>query len=80
MMAMLRVYTKDQCPGCGQVKRLLNYLQLSYEERRVDENPTYRDWVVKRGFRSLPVVEVEGVGAVAGTDSVERLLVKAKLV
>jgi glutaredoxin-like protein NrdH len=81
-MGVLKVYTKDHCPGCQQVKRMFNYLQVAYEECRVDENPVYYDWVVARGFRSLPVVEVEGLGAVPGSNQtlVEQLLVQANLV
>lgn len=81
-MAALRVYTKESCPGCLQIKRMLNYLQLAYEERRVDEQSADRERILALGFRSLPVVEVEGVGAGPGADpaQVEDLLVRAGLV
>jgi glutaredoxin-like protein NrdH len=79
---MLMVYTKADCPGCHQVKRTLNYLRISFEERRVDETPAFFDDVRKMGFRSLPVVELAGVGAVLGTDAaeLEQLLHRGNLV
>lgn len=79
---MLALYTKADCPGCQQTKRFLHFLQLPYEERRVDQTPSFHEKVVALGFRSLPVVEVEGVGAVLGTDTpkLEQLLLQARLV
>lgn len=78
---MLILYTKADCPGCAQVKRLLRFLQVAYEERRVDEVPALRERLAALGFRSLPVAEVEGVGAVLGTDTpkLEQLLLQAGL-
>jgi glutaredoxin-like protein NrdH len=80
-MAALWVYTKENCPGCQQTKRLLHFLRIPYEERRVDVDPEHRERLMALGYRSLPVVEVEGVGAVPGADpsQIEQLLVKAGL-
>jgi glutaredoxin len=80
-MAALKLYTKDSCPGCQQAKRLLKFLEVEYEERRVDQVPDYLSRVVNLGFRSLPVAEVEGVGVAPGADSsqLEQLLVRAGL-
>lgn len=78
-MAALRLYTKENCPACHRARRMLRYLQIAYEERRVDEVPEHRRRVASLGFRAVPVVEVDGVGAVPGSDpaQVERLLLKA---
>lgn len=80
-MAALKLYTKDNCPGCHQAKRLLKFLEVEYEERRVDQVPDYLSRVVNLGFRSVPVAEVEGVGVAPGSDSsqLEQLLVRAGL-
>jgi glutaredoxin len=79
---MLIVYTKADCPGCHQVKRTLKFLRIAFEERRVDETPTLLEHVGTLGFRSLPVVELAGVGAVLGTDAprLEQLLHRGNLV
>jgi glutaredoxin-like protein NrdH len=79
---MLMVYTKADCPGCHQVKRTLHFLRIGFEERRVDEVPMFLDHVRTLGFRSVPVVEMEGVGAVLGTDTrqLEELLHRGNLV
>lgn len=81
-MAALRLYTKLDCPSCTQAKKMLNFLQVAYEECRVDQEEEYRSRVVALGFRSLPIAEVEGVGAVLASDrpKLEQFLLQAQLV
>lgn len=81
-MAALKLYTKQNCPSCLQVKRLLSYLQVGYEECRTDEVEAYRSHVLELGFRSLPILEREGGGAVLASDQAKLMefLVQTKAV
>jgi glutaredoxin len=80
-MTVLKLYTKADCPGCQKVKRMLNFLQVAFEERKVDEVSDYLERIMALGFRSVPIVEVEGFGAVPAMDTLklEHLLVAAQL-
>lgn len=53
---MTTVYTKNQCQQCIATKRLLNKLEIPFEEINVDEDDTYLAYIKELGFQAAPVV------------------------
>ncbi len=55
-MKNITIYTKDNCPQCKMTKRFLSEKNVAFEERNIDNEPQYIDWLKNQGFRSVPVV------------------------
>lgn len=53
---MITVFTKNNCPSCIFTKRKLQQLGVNYKEINVDEDLAALEYLMKCGFRSLPVV------------------------
>lgn len=56
----LVVFSKNNCPSCVTLKDKLNGQGSSYFEFRIDEDENARDFVISKGFRSMPVVFLDG--------------------
>lgn len=54
----ITVYTKNDCRPCWATKRTLTAAGVEFVEVNVDEVPSARDYLIGRGFRESPVVEV----------------------
>lgn len=55
------VFSKSLCPNCDTLKNRLISKNIQYTEIKVDEITEARDWLVGQGFRSVPVMFVDGV-------------------
>ena len=55
------VFSKSVCPNCDTLKNRLISKNIQYTEIKVDEIPEAREWLVAQGFRSVPVMFVDGV-------------------
>lgn len=53
---MITVYTKNNCMPCKMTKRKLQELGVNYKEHNVDEEPEALEYLMEKGYRSLPVV------------------------
>lgn len=53
---MIQVLGKPDCPGCRQVKELLDRENAAYEYYDVTENQWAKDVLVEHGISSVPVV------------------------
>lgn len=53
------IYTKDNCPQCKMTKRFLSDKNVAYEEKNIDNEPQYVEWLKEQGFRSVPVVTTQ---------------------
>lgn len=53
---MIQVFGKPGCPGCEQVKKLLDREGAVYEYYDVTENQWAKDVLVEHGISSVPVV------------------------
>ncbi|MDM1863510.1 glutaredoxin family protein [Mycobacteroides abscessus subsp. abscessus] len=53
---MIQVFGKPDCPGCEQVKKLLDREGAVYEYYDVTENQWAKDVLVEHGISSVPVV------------------------
>lgn len=53
----ITIYTKNNCPQCMMTKRFLADKNIPYEEKNIDTEPQYIDWLKSQGFQSVPVVK-----------------------
>jgi len=51
---MLKVYSKNNCPQCEQVKHLLTTKGITYKEIKIDEDQEAREWLIAQGHRTAP--------------------------
>lgn len=56
----LVVFSKNNCPACDTLKNKLAEQNKPYFEYKVDEDDSVRDFVISKGFRSMPVVFLNG--------------------
>lgn len=57
----VKVYTTGTCPYCTMLKEFLAQNDVTYEERRVDEDPdAYAEFLRLNVGRSVPVTVVGG--------------------
>jgi glutaredoxin-like protein NrdH len=57
------VYTKNECPGCTQLKTFLDNNDVQYETRNIEDEDKAvakknRDEVIATGFMGVPVIKV----------------------
>lgn len=58
-MADVTVYTSAYCPFCFAAKRLLESLEISFEEIDLDEHPELRQRITEEtGWRTVPMIFV----------------------
>ena len=53
---MLTVYSKKHCPFCDQAKALLNRKNIAFEEVRIDEDATAKEFILREGHRTVPQI------------------------
>ena len=58
---MLTIYSKSNCPFCDQAKALLTSKNIPFEEIRVDENITAKEFILSQGHRTVPQIYKDGV-------------------
>lgn len=66
---MITVYSKSQCPNCDRAKDLLTRRGVSYQEINIEVDEEARTFLVNKGYRSVPQIDVDGVflaGGLAG--------------
>ncbi len=59
-MAKVTVYSRNNCMQCKMTKRFLTEHHVDFDERNINEEPQYVDYLKEHGFQSLPVVEANG--------------------
>ena len=78
-MSNVIIFSKAQCPYCDRAKALLNQLAISYEEIRVDLDPTRLDEMRAKGKgRTFPQIIINGEG-IGGFDDLYALSQSGKL-
>lgn len=63
---MITVYSKQNCPYCVQAKKLLESKGIDYEEIRIDEDESAKQFVLSHGHRSVPQIYKDGSLLVEG--------------
>jgi len=60
-MAKVEIYTTRFCPYCIAAKQLLDTKHVSYEEKRVDDDPDERRRLAQvTGQKTVPQIFVDG--------------------
>lgn len=54
------IYTKNNCTQCRFTKLHMQNMGVTYEERNVDENEAYMQEALDTGYKSMPIVVVDG--------------------
>lgn len=54
------VFSKSVCPNCVTLKQRLITKNIPFIEIKVDEDTEAREFLVGQGFRSVPVLFVDG--------------------
>ena len=57
---LLTVYSKKHCPFCDQAKALLKRKDIQFEEVKIDEDTTAREFIMEQGHRTVPQIYFEG--------------------
>ena len=63
---MITVYSKNNCPFCVQAKNLLKLKGLDYQEVKIDEDDTAKQFIVGEGHRTVPQIYQAGKLLVEG--------------
>lgn len=63
---MITVYSKNNCPFCVQAKNLLKLKGIEFQEVKIDEDPTAREFVLAEGHRTVPQIYKDGQLLVEG--------------
>ena len=63
---MITVYSKNNCPFCVQAKNLLKLKGLDYQEVKIDEDDTAKQFIVGEGHRTVPQISQDGKLLVEG--------------
>ena len=70
---MVTLYVTNYCPYCRSAERLLDRLGVSYEKHDItDDAETRRRIVAETGWRTVPVILVDG-RLIGGYDDLKRL-------
>ncbi|MDU2582811.1 MAG: glutaredoxin family protein [Anaerococcus hydrogenalis] len=59
-MRKVTVYTSNTCPHCKAAKNYLRENNIEFEEKNVDEDRSAIDYLVEKGHRGVPVINIEG--------------------
>ena len=54
------LYTKNNCQACKFTKLHMANMGVTYEERNVDEDEAYMQDAIDTGFKSMPIVVLNG--------------------
>ena len=63
---MLTVYSKAHCPFCDQAKALLKRKNIAFEEVKIDEDASARQFIMEAGHRTVPQIYNDGTLFVEG--------------
>lgn len=59
-MSKVTIYTSNTCPHCKAAKNYLNENNIDFEEKNVDEDRSAIDYLVEKGYRGVPVINIDG--------------------
>lgn len=62
----LELYTKNNCIQCKMTKSFLTQHHISFEEKNINTNPEYIDYLKDKGFHTVPVLEEDNQAIIRG--------------
>ncbi|WP_416588714.1 redoxin NrdH [Lactiplantibacillus plantarum] len=76
-MKKVTIFTKNNCMQCKMTKKFLTAHNIAFEEKNINTNPEYVDYLKNQGFHAVPVVEINGEDSIAGfrPDALKQLAV-----
>ncbi|MDD7433549.1 MAG: glutaredoxin family protein [Peptoniphilaceae bacterium] len=66
-MAQVTIYTSPTCVHCKAAKAYMDENGISYEEKDVMSDQDARKWMLDRGYRGVPVLQI-GEEEIVGFD------------
>ena len=63
---MLTIYSKNNCPFCVKAKALLTLKGVVFEEVKIDQDPSAREFIFNAGHRTVPQIYKNGSVFVEG--------------
>ncbi len=66
---MLILYSKKECPHCDKVKDFFKENKILFEEKKVDQNPDFREELLKKGKKAQVPFLVDNVNSVSMYES-----------
>ena len=60
------IYTKNNCQACKFTKLHMQNMGVTYEERNVDEDDAYMQEALDTGYKSMPIVVLNGEVVASG--------------
>ena len=60
------IYTKNNCAQCRFTKLHMQNMGVTYDERNVDENEAYMQEAIDTGYKSMPIVVLNGEVVASG--------------
>ncbi|WP_297282021.1 glutaredoxin family protein [uncultured Anaerococcus sp.] len=59
-MADIKIYTSNTCVFCKAAKQYFNENNIEFTEMNIDENPDAVEYLVSKGYRGVPVINIDG--------------------
>ena len=59
-MAEIKIYTSNTCVFCKAAKQYFNENNIEFKEMNIDENPDAVEYLVSKGYRGVPVINIDG--------------------
>ncbi|MCI7239690.1 MAG: glutaredoxin family protein [Anaerococcus sp.] len=59
-MADIKIYTSSNCVFCKAAKQFFNDNNIDFTEYNVDDNKDAVDYLVSKGYRGVPVINIDG--------------------
>ena len=59
-MSKVTIYTSSTCVHCKAAKNFFNENNIEYTEKNVDKDRQALDYLVEKGYRGVPVINIDG--------------------
>ncbi len=59
-MADIKIYTSNTCVFCKAAKQYFNEKGIEFTEYNVDKDKDAVDYLVSKGYRGVPVINIDG--------------------
>ena len=60
-MNKVEIYTSSSCGYCHMAKEFFDENKIEYTEHNISEDLEAKKALIKKGFRSVPVININGV-------------------
>lgn len=64
----ITIFSKNNCSQCAHTKRFFSFKGLHYTEKNISESSEHLNEALATGYRSMPIVLIEGQEPISGYD------------